>query len=108
MSLEDLFQLLNSINGFEDKVTYRAFPEGSAPNLPFICYLVTTTDNFKADGKVYKTKTNIDIELYTQKKDTVSEGKIETMLDNNSIPWDKSEDYLKDEHCLMITYEITI
>ena len=35
----DIATMLNSIQGFTDKVAYYAFPEEQAPALPFSCYL---------------------------------------------------------------------
>lgn len=108
MKLTNLFQLLNSLDGFENKVAYRNFPINEAPELPFICYLVTDTDNFLADGKVFKIISNIDIELYTSNKDETSEKIVEDALFENDITWNKDEDYLEDEHCYLITYNITL
>jgi len=108
MELSTLFLILNSITGFNGKVAYRAFPEGNAPELPFICYLETNTNNVFADNKVYKKKTGIDIELYTENKDTVSENRIEEALNNNMIPWEKSEDYIDTEKCFQITYTLEV
>ena len=108
MTLEGLYTVLNSIEAFSDKVTYRAFPVGDAPELPFICYLATDTTNLAADCKVYQVVQDVDIELYTETKDLTSEKALESALNNASIPWDKSEDYLEDQQCYMITYSITL
>ena len=103
-----LYEILNSICGFEGKVAYRMFPINEAPELPFICYLETNTENFKADGRVYKKIQNIDIELYTPIKDEASESLVEQALNDNDIAWDKDEEYLDDEHCYEIIYSITL
>lgn len=106
MTLSNIFSILNEIPQFNGKVAYRAFPVGEAPDLPFICYLVVGTDNFKADGIVYKVINEVDIELYTRNKEVDSEKAIENALSDNSITWEKDEAYLKDENCYMITYTI--
>ena len=108
MTLKSLNTALNSIPGFNKKVAYRAFPVGKAPKLPFICYLCTNTNNFTADNFVYQVVQEVDIELYTAKKDEKSEQAIEKMLNDNSIVWEKYEDYLDSEDCYMISYTITI
>ena len=108
MSLSDLYNILNSIEGFKGKIAYRMFPVNEAPTLPYICFLETNTTNFKADGKVYRKIQNFDIELYTLNKDTKSEELIENALNDNDIAWDKYEEYIEDEHCYEIVYEITI
>ena len=108
MTLQSLNSALNAIPGFDKKVAYRAFPVGKAPKLPFICYLCTNTNNFVADNFVYKVVQEVDIELYTAKKDEKSEQAIEAMLNENSIVWEKYEDYIDSENCYMISYTITL
>lgn len=108
MTLAQLYTMLNGITGFRNKVAYRAFPIGKAPELPFICYLCTQTDNFVADNKVHAVLQSVDIELYSKSKDIASESKIETALNNNGIVWDKYEEYLSDEDVNEIIYTITI
>lgn len=108
MSLSELFTILNTIPVFKDKVAYRAFPVGHVPNLPYICYLATQTNNFKADNKVYKVIQGIDVELYTATKDESVEATLESALNANSIVWQKYEDYIDDENVYMITYELEV
>ena len=108
MTLKDLNTALNSISGFSKKVAYRAFPVGKAPKLPFICYLCTNTNNFNADDEVYQIIQELDIELYTAKKDEASEMAIEAMLAEYHLSWDKYEDYLDSENCYMITYSTSL
>lgn len=108
MTLADIFTILNSITGFENKVAYRAFPVNDAPKMPYICIMATQTDNFDADNQVYKVIQGVDIELYTENKDLASEEAVETALNNICIPWDKFEEFIDDENCYQITYEISI
>ena len=81
---------------------YRAWPEGEAPALPFVCFLERGSDNFAADNSVYYGKGEVDVELYTRDKDPASEALIETALD--SVVWEKTEDYIESERCYMVTY----
>lgn len=103
MTLEELKTLLES-TGLP--VAYRAFPVGQAPPLPFICYLVDYSNNFDADNRVYHPIDHISIELYTEYKDPASETLVETALQN--ICWEKTEEYLDDERCYEILYEIEV
>ena len=89
-------------------VAYRAFPEGDAPALPFVCYHSPYTNNFAADGVVYATINHINVELYTQVKDPATEGRVEAALTGAGIYWDKSETSLDDEKCFQILYEIEV
>ena len=108
MTLSELKSTLSSISGFATKVTYRAWPAGKAPKLPFICYLATDTDNFDADDKVYHVVQNVDVELYTAKKSESTEALVEKKLNAVGICWDKTEEYLDDENCYEILYSISI
>lgn len=108
MSLEELYNILSGITGFSNKVAYRSFPIGAAPDLPFICYLETNSNNQFADNKVNHKFKGIDIELYTKNKDTASELLVETALDDNCIPWNKSETYIDSEQCYEIIYSVEV
>lgn len=108
MTLNELKSSLSSISTFQNKVAYRAFPVGKAPKLPFICYLVTGTDNFDADNKVYCVLQNVAVELYTAKKDVATEQKLEDKFAEIGLVWEKDEAYLEDENCYEIIYSTTI
>lgn len=108
MTLTDLKNTLSSISTFQTKVTYRAWPVGKAPKLPFICYLATDTQNFDADNRVYHVLQEVAVELYTAKKDPVSESLVEDKFAEAGIVWDKDETYLDDEDCYEIIYSITL
>ena len=108
MTLNGLKDALSSISTFQTKVTYRAWPVGKAPKLPFICYLATETNNFDADNIVYHQLQNVAVELYTAKKDPVSEALVEDKFAAVGIVWDKDETYLDDEDCYEIIYSITL
>jgi hypothetical protein len=108
MTVKDIMTLLNSIPEFTNKVAYRTFKERSAPALPFICFYVDETDNFKADDKAYLKRTTFLIELYTAIKSPATEELIEAALDNAGIPWDYTESFIDSENCYQITYEVEV
>lgn len=105
MTLEAVKTLLES-TGLP--VVYRAFPEGDAPALPFVCYYSPYTNNFAADGVAYAIINHVNVELYTQVKDPTAEGKVEAALTGAGIYWEKSETYLEDEKCFQILYVIEV
>ena len=108
MTLKDLYEALKSIDGFSNKVVYRAFPVGKAPKLPYICYLVTNSDNFEADNRVYHVQQVVDIELYTAKKSETTELLVEAKLDDIGLVWNKYEEYIESEEMYEIIYTVTI
>lgn len=103
MTLTELADLLKSTG---IPVTYYAWPENQAPQLPFICYLTPGSNNFAADGLVYYPVTQVNVELYTKIKSPETEAKVEEAL--ASIFWDKSETYIDSEKCYQIVYEIEV
>ena len=109
MSLTELYTALNSLTGFDKKVVYHHWPAPEAvPDMPFIAYMVDGSDNFGADNIVYKAINSVRIELYTENKDTTSEGLIEDMLTSHGIYWEKDETYIDDERCYEIIYSIEV
>lgn len=108
MKLSDIRVELESINGFKGKVAYRAFPENEAPDLPFICYLETGSNNFNADNISYIKGKIIAIELYSKNKDIASEEAIEQKLDELGLPFEKDETYISSEKCYEIIYTVEV
>lgn len=103
MTLEKLKDILKT-TGLP--VTYREWPKGAAPPLPYICYLVAYSNNFAADGVVYEKIDHIQIELYTMLKDLEAEERVEQAL--SFFVWEKTETYIDSEKCYQILYEIEV
>lgn len=101
--LERIRELLET-TGFP--VAYYSFPEEEAPPLPFICYLVSGSNNFLADGAVYHKIDRLQVELYTEVKDPSAEDAVEEAL--ASFVWEKTETYIDSEKCYQILYEIEV
>lgn len=106
MTLKNLAEVLGAV--LPDKVAYEAFPVGEAPDLPYIAYMATGSDNFAADNVVYFSKTPVRIELYERLKDLALEGRLETALTSAGLFWERDETYISDEGCYLIIYEVTI
>lgn len=103
MTLEEIKTMLEA-SGLP--VAYRSFPEGNAPDLPYICFLTNGNNNFGADGCVYHSALRITIELYTRNKDMNAESAVESAL--SGFYWEKAEEYLEDEKCYEILYTMEV
>lgn len=103
MTLTELYQILKS-TGYP--VTYSHF--NTPPTPPYVCYLVSYSPNFQADNKVYKKIDNVQIELYTNKKDLSAESTLESVLDTNGIPYESTETYIESEQLFQIIYEVRL
>lgn len=83
---------------------YDHFAEGESPDPPFICYLIPNSDNFSADGRVYYKINEIHIDLYTDCKDLSAEQKVEAVLDEHGIFYEKTEVWIESENLYEVLY----
>ena len=97
-------QIVKILEETELPFAYDHFAEGESPDPPFICYLVSNSDNFAADGKVYYKINELHIELYTDCKDLSAEQKLEDVLDANGIYYEKSEVWIESEKLYEVLY----
>lgn len=87
---------------------YDHFAEGESPEPPFICYLLPGSNNFAADGKVYFRINQVRIELYTDSKDLAVERKVEMVLDESGIFYNKSEVWIQSEKLYEVLYSFEV
>lgn len=99
--MEQIVKILDEIG---IPFAYDHFAEGESPDPPFICYLSPNSDNFAADGKVYYKINEIHIELYTDCKDLAAEQKVEAVLDEHGIFYEKSEIWIESEKLYEVLY----
>ena len=105
MTHEDV---INMMEDMELDFAYHHFVEGESPEPPFVVFLYPTSDNFSADGMVYKKINKLDIELYTDKKDIDLEEKVEAVLDSHGIFYEKSEVWIEKEKLYEVLYEMEV
>lgn len=108
MDLSEIYTILNGVTGFAGKVVYRKWEEGQVPEMPFAVYYFRENGAFYADGKVYYAAKNITVDLYTKDKEPGTEALIEAALTNAGLAFLKSEDYLPEEKCNCISYELGV
>jgi hypothetical protein len=83
---------------------YDHFAEGEGPDPPFLCFRCPNSDNFAADGTVYFPITAVDIELYTDTKDPETEKKLEDLLIESRIFYEKTETWIESEKLYEVLY----
>ena len=101
MTMEELVAVLDRTG---IPFAYDHFAEGESPEPPFICYLLPGSDNFAADGRVYFKANEVHIELYTDFKDLTVEQKLEAVLDEHGIFYNKSEVWIESEKLYEVLY----
>lgn len=97
-------ELINILKETEIPFAYDHFAEGESPQPPFICYLLPGSNNFSADGRVYFKANEVHIELYTDFKDLTVEQKLEAVLDEHGIFYNKSETWIESEKLYEVLY----
>lgn len=108
MNLIELKTMLEA-TGFP--VAYSQFVETEnepLPEPPFIVYLVAFSSHFMADNKVHIPIENVQIELYTNKKDLDAESNLETILNDNELPFATTETFIESEQVYQKIYEVRL
>lgn len=105
MTIENLGEMLQEI---KIPFAYDHFAEGESPEPPFVCYLISGSNNFAADGRVYFKINQVRIELYTDSKDLSVERKVETVLDEAGIFYNKSEVWIQSEKLYEVLYSFEV
>lgn len=98
-------KLISIIKEIGIPFAYDHFAEGESPEPPFICYLVPSSDNFAADGKVYYRISGVRIELYTDFKNTSIEEKVTAVLDSHGIFYTQNEVWIEEEKLYEVAFE---
>jgi hypothetical protein len=89
-------------------LAYDHFAEGEAPDPPFLLFLSPSSVSFGADNIVYQSFPEINVELYTDKKDPELEKRIEDIFTRHEVYFLKSESWIDSEKLYEVLYELTI
>lgn len=106
--MKTLNEIKTILSAADLPIAYHHFAEGESPDPPFIIYLSPGSHNFSADGKVYQKIDQLDIELYTEKKDPGVEQLLESILDSSGFFYDKEETYIDSEKLYEVLYETEV
>lgn len=87
---------------------YREFTEEAAVPPPFALWYFDSSNNFSADDRVYCKIYELDIELYTREKDFELEAKLEDILTESGLYWDKEEQWIESEDLYEVLYYMEV
>lgn len=87
---------------------YHHFAEGESPPPPFVVYLSPGEENFSADNIAYFSSKQLDIELYTDKKQPELEEQVEAVLSRHEIYYTKTEAFIESERLYEVLYEMNV
>jgi hypothetical protein len=105
MTYEDVMAMLRECNL---PFAYDHFAEGESPDPPFLVFLFPGTDNVFADNQVYYKVNELNIELYTDKKDPEIENQIEDVLAIHEVAYEKTETWIESEKMYEVLYQTEI
>lgn len=109
MTYQEVNTMIAGIAGSTVPYAYNEFPQGTEQAPPFICFLFDDTSNdLMADNNNYIKLRPLTIELYTDNKDFVLEGTIETALKNAGLAFTRSEVYITGERMYQINYNTEV
>lgn len=106
MTNEIMRALLESVNGFNNKVTYWEWPIGESPALPFVCFFSNNDSEFAADNVNYFSRPRYSVELYSKYRDKATEALFEAKFNENNLYYSKDAEYLTDERCWVTVFSI--
>ena len=101
MTYEDITAMLEEVGL---PLAYDHFQEGEAPAPPFLIFLFPRSDNLSADGNVYQKIDELNVELYTDLKQPDVERKVEAVLDEHDIFYNKTEVWIPEEKLYEVVY----
>lgn len=87
---------------------YHHFAEGESPNPPFLLFLSPGEHTFSADNNRYFSSKQLDIELYTDRKQPETERQVEAVLRRYHIFYQKSEQWIDSEQFYEVLYEMEV
>lgn len=94
--------------GLSIPCAYSHFSGKNVPKAPpYLVYIGAGQDTFDADNSYYWRRNRYQLEYYFTKKDEAQEAEIETLLLNNGLKYQKSEDvFIDSENVFVIYYNI--
>ena len=87
---------------------YHHYSEGESPEPPFLLFLSPCEHTFSADNLMYYSFKQLDIELYTDKKSPEVEERVEEILRQHHIFYNKTEAWIESERLYEVLYEMEV
>lgn len=87
-------------------VVYYQWPEGQAPEPPYLIFYYPGDNDFIGDNSNYQKIRELTVELYTDQKDFALEETVEGVL--SGMVYSRYETYIDDERMFLVTYEMEV
>lgn len=106
MQMDDIMDVYERLVDTRIPFSFNHIPKEQKPQLPYGVYSTERANPFYADGRVYFVFGHLQVELYSRKKDPTLEAEVENAL--SGLAWTKEEEFLSDEKCYLVTYELEV
>ena len=103
MTYKEIKTLLSTTNL---PVVYYQWPEGQAPEPPYLVFYYPGDNDFIGDNSNYQKIRELTVELYTDQKDFALEETVEGVL--SGMVYSRYETYIDDERMFLVTYEMEV
>lgn len=103
MTYKEVKTLLSTTNL---PVVYYQWPEGQAPEPPYLIFYYPGDNDFIGDNSNYQKIRELTVELYTDQKDFALEEVVEGVL--SGMVYSRYETYIDDERMFLVTYEMEV
>lgn len=103
MTYKEVKTLLSTTNL---PVVYYQWPEGQAPEPPYLIFYYPGDNDFIGDNSNYQKIRELTVELYTDQKDFALEETVEGVL--SGMVYSRYETYIDDERLFLVTYEMEV
>lgn len=103
MTYKEVKTLLSTTNL---PVVYYQWPEGQAPEPPYLIFYYPGDNDFIGDNSNYQKIRELTVELYTDQKDFALEETVEGVL--SGMAYSRYETYIDDERLFLVTYEMEV
>ena len=104
-TLEEMVAVLDQ-TGFP--IANVVFPKDEPHDPPYLIWLTTGSTDLYADGTNYLEVPDVQVELYTLRKDPASEKKVQSALSDSGFTYSKDEGWLDDEQMYMVIYNFAL
>lgn len=105
MTYEEINEMMQEM---DCPFAYHHFAKGESPDPPFLLFLSPGEHIFSADNLMYYSFKQLDIELYTDKKSPEVEERVEEILRQHHIYYDKTESWIESERLYEVLYEMEV
>lgn len=103
MTYQEIYTMLEAI---KLPVTYYEWPEGHAPDPPYLVFYYPGSNDFEADDRNYAKIRELVVELYTDEKDITTEELVEAAL--SGMVYEREETYIDSERMFEVAYNMEV